>query len=155
MGSAFCIAAHPFHNFVKSLGPVAFITFNHNYVLRSLVDFFFKKKGKWWHCSFPQDLLLGFCLIMWTICQENGERSWKQTKLIYFPGLPTQPRHCMTNSGSFTPWRSTSISACNAGAGTCNATLTSSLYDSQRAPTAQTATEFLFYLFQRSLSEHA
>lgn len=79
--------------------------------------------------------LVDFCLIMLTICQENGVRSREQTRLIYFTGLSTQPNYCITNSNSFTPWRSTLISACNTGARVCysKCMLTSSQYYSQMA----------------------
>lgn len=47
--------------------------------------------------------LVGFCLIMLTICLENGVRFREQTRLIYFSGPSTQPNYCITNGDSFTP----------------------------------------------------
>lgn len=90
-------------------------------------------------------LLVGFCLIMLTICQDNGVRSPKQTRLIYFTGLCMQPNYCITNSDSFTLWRSTLISACHTGSGVFCGTcmLTSFLYHSQTTLTAESRSRHL------------
>lgn len=131
-----------FHNLLESLKSLvlsaAYISFNLSYVLRNLC----KIKGRRERNDtgfFSAGPRVGFCLIMLTICQENGVRSQEQTRLIYFTGLSTQPNYCITNSDSFTPWRSTLISACDTGAGVCYSMcmLTSFLYHSQTALTAQ------------------
>lgn len=115
---------------------MAYISFNHNCVLRSFVKL--TKEGNKMTPVFSTGPLLGFCLIMLTICQENGVRFWEQTTLIYFTGLSSQPNYCITNSNSFTPWRSTLISVCNTGVGVCygRRMLTSYLRHSLRAMAA-------------------
>lgn len=94
---------------------MAHISFNCNYFLRCLVKL--KEEGNRMTQVFSAGPLVGFCLIMLTICRENGVRSREQTRLIYFTGLSTQPNYCITNSNSFTSWRSTLISVCSTGAG--------------------------------------
>lgn len=72
-----------------------------NYALRNIASI--KKEGeKKRHRSFMGPLV-GFCLIMLTICLENGVRFREQTRLIYFSGPSTQPNYCVTNGDSFTP----------------------------------------------------
>ena len=138
MGSdCYCIPAHPFHNLLVSVAShvlsAIYISFHRNYVQRSLVKL--KKEGRGMTQVFSTGPLVGCCLIMLTICPENGVRSPEQTRLIHFAGLSAQPNYCITNSDSFTPWRSTLISACNTGAGVRHgkSMLTSSLYHSQTA----------------------
>lgn len=47
--------------------------------------------------------LADFCLIMFTICLENGVRFREQMRLIYFSGPYTHPNYCITNGNSFSP----------------------------------------------------
>lgn len=133
---------------------MAHISFNCNYFLRSLVKL--KKEGNRMTQVFSTGPLVGFCLIMLTICQENAVRSWEQTRLIYFTGLSTQPNYCITNSNSFTPRRSTLISVCNTGAGVCygRCMLTSSLRHSQGPYSTGTEAYALLCLFLRSFYWH-
>lgn len=155
----YCIPAHPFHNLLKSVASqvlsAVYISFHCNYVQRSLVKL--KKEGRETTRVFSTGPLVGCCLIMLTICPENGVRSPEQTRLIYFTGLSAQPNYCITNSHSFTLWRRTLISTCNTGAGVCHrkCILTSSLYHSQTAWTSNKRSRYLVLHFLRAPNEDA
>lgn len=130
---------------------MAYISFNCNYFLRSLVKL--REEGKRMIQDSSTGPLVGFCLIMLTIWWENGVRSQEQTRLICFTGLSTQLNYCITNSNSFNPWRSTLISVCNTGAGVCcgSCMLTRSLHHNLRAVTEQKTGIHGWHTFRRHL----